>query len=93
MSRLSWRQVILLVFGFGLMLGAFFYDPLRGRWEKFLYPNAVNWQGFRVVPGKTQLFNSVTPEMLVVKDSNHPRATLTLYLHKTEGQTPESLIR
>jgi hypothetical protein len=93
MSRFSLRQVILLVFGVGLMLGAMFYDPLLSRWENYRYPNAVTWQGLRVVPGKTQIFDTVRPEMLVVKDSAHPQATLTLYLHKEDGQTPESLVR
>jgi hypothetical protein len=93
MSRLSLRQIILLLFGFGLMLGAIFYDSLLARWENYLYPNAVIWQGVRVVPGKTHFFDTVRPEMLVVKDLTRPQATLTLYLHKEDGQTPESMIR
>jgi hypothetical protein len=93
MFRLSLRQVILLVVGFGLILGAIFFDPLLAHWENYRYPNAVIWQGLRVVPGKTHFFDSVRPEMLVVKDLTRPQATLTLYLHKEDGETPESLIR
>ncbi len=93
MFRLSLRQGILLLIGFGLMLGAIFFDPLLARWENYRYPNAVIWQGMRVVPGKFHFFDTVRPEMLVVKDLTRPQATLTLYLHKEDGETPESLIR
>jgi hypothetical protein len=93
MFHFSARQILLLTVGFGLIAGSVFFDPLLARWEQFLYPNAVHWQGVRVVPGKTQQIRTTGDELLVLKDDRFPLARLTLFVQREDGVTPQKLVR
>jgi hypothetical protein len=93
MFHFSARQILLLAAGFGLIAGSIFFDPLLARWEQFLYPNAVYWQGVRVVPGKSQHIRTAGEELLVVRDDRFPMARLTLFVQQDEGVTPQKLVR
>ncbi len=93
MRRFSVLQLVLLVFGFGLIFtGIFFNHILRG-WENYRYPNAVYWQGMRLVPDRNQKISAAGKDMLVVRIVKGPMARLTLFLRPDDGLTPQKMIK
>ena len=93
MRRFSALQLFLLAFGFGLIFtGIFFNHILRG-WEHYRYPNAVYWQGMRLVPGRNQQIIASGPDMLVVKIVNGPMARRTFFLRPDDGLTPQKMVK
>jgi hypothetical protein len=93
MRRFSALQISLLAFGLGLVFaGIFFKQILRG-WEDYRYPNAVYWQGMRVVPGANQQIIAAGTDMLVVKIVKGPMARLTLFLRPDDKLTPQAMVR
>ena len=93
MRRFSALQILLLAFGFGLIFAAIFFSQILRGWEHYRYPNAVYWQGMRLVPGRNQQIIASGPDMLVVKIVNGPMARLTLFLRPDDGLTPLKLVK
>ena len=93
MRRFSALQLFLLAFGFGLIFtGIFLNHVLRG-WEHYRYPNAVYWQGMRLVPNRNQQITAAGTDMLVVKIVKGPKARLTLFLRPDDGLTPLKMVK
>jgi hypothetical protein len=93
MRRFSALQLFLLAFGLGLICaGVFFNQILRG-WENYRYPNAVYWQGMRLVPSHNQRITTAGADTLVVKIVKGPMARLTLFLRQDDGLTPQKMVR
>lgn len=90
MGRFTPVQVVLVVFGCGLILSSIFLDRIAEAWENFRYPNAVYWQQMRIVPAGGQTIDTPSPEMLVVRKAG---ALLTLFLRPADGATPQGLVR
>ena len=92
MRRFSVLQLFLLAFGFGLIFVAiFFIHVLRG-WDNYRYPDAVYWQGMRLVPDANQKITAAGTDMLVVRIVKGPMARLTLFLRPDDGLTPQKMV-
>jgi len=93
MRRFSALQLFLLAFGFGLIFAGIFFNHILRGWEHYRYPNAVYWQGMRLVPSRNQQITAAGADMLVVKIVKGPMARLTLFLRPDDGLTPEKMVR
>jgi len=93
MRRFSALQLLLLALGFGLIFSGIFLNQIARGWENYRYPNAVYWQGMRLVPGKNQKITAAGADMLVVKIVKGPMARLTLYLRPDDGLTPQKMVK
>ena len=93
MRRFSALQLVLLAFGFGLMSSGIFLNQILRGWENYRYPNAVYWQGMRLVPDRNQKISPAGKTMLVVKIVKGPAARLTLFLRPDDGLTPQKMIK
>ena len=60
MRRFSVLQVFLIAVGFGLFFGGIFLNHILRGWENYRYPNAVYWQGMRLVPDTNQKISAAT---------------------------------
>ena len=93
MRRFSALQIFLLALGFGLVFAAILFNQILRGWEHYRYPNAVYWQGMRLVPGGNQQIIATGTDMLVVKIVKGPMAKLTLFLRPDDGQTPQKMVK
>ena len=93
MRRFSALQIFLLALGFGLIFAAIFFNQILHGWEHYRYPNAVYWQGMRLVPGRNQQIIATGTDMLVVKIVKGPMARLTLFLRPDDGLTPQKMVK
>jgi hypothetical protein len=93
MRRFSLPQLFLLAFGFGLIFAGIFFNHILRGWENYRYPNAVYWQGMRLVPGSNQKISATGTDMLVVRIVEGPTARLTLFLRPDDGLTPQKMVR
>lgn len=93
MRRFSALQLFFLAVGCGLILVGVFLDNLLRGWETYRYPNAVYWQGMRLVPGTNQKITAAGANMLVVKVIRGPMARLTLYRRPDDGLTPQQMVK
>jgi len=93
MRRFSALQIFLLAFGFGLFFAAIFLNQILRGWEHYRYPNAVYWQGMRLVPGGNQQIIVTGTDMLVIKIVKGPTARLTLFLRPDDGLTPQKMVK
>ena len=93
MRRFSALQIFLLAFGFGLIFAGLFFNQILRGWEHYRYPNAVYWQGMRLVPGRNQQIIATGTDMLVVKIVKGPTARLTLFLRPDDGLTPQKMVK
>jgi hypothetical protein len=93
MRRFSAPQLFLLAFGFGLIFAGLFFNQIVQGWENFRYPNAVYWQGMRLVPDRNQKITPAGADMLVVKIVRGPAARLTLFLRPNDGLTPQKMVQ
>lgn len=92
MRRFSVLQCFLLAIGFGLIFAGVFFDQILSGWENYRYPNAVYWQGLRLLPEHGQ---KITPgtDMAVARIMKGPAARLTLYIRPEDGLTPQKMVR
>ena len=93
MRRFSAFQLFLLAFGFGLIFVGIFFNHIQRGWENYRYPNAVYWQGIRLVPDRNQKISAAGADMLVVRIVKGPMARLTLFLRPDDGLTPQKMVR
>ncbi|HEX4986596.1 MAG TPA: hypothetical protein VFV71_11095 [Burkholderiales bacterium] len=93
MRRFSVPQLFLLAFGFGLIFTGLFYYRILDAWEHYRYPNAVYWQGLRLVPDGDQKITRPDADTVVVKAVGGPAARLTLFLRPDDGLTPLKMVR
>lgn len=93
MRRFSVVQLFLMAFGFGLIFAGIFFNEIVRGWENYRYPNAVYWQGLRLVPDRSQKITAPGADMVVVKIVKGPAARLTLYVRQEDGLTPQKLVR
>ena len=93
MRRFSVLQLFLLAFGFGLIFAGIFFNQILRGWDNYRYPNAVYWQGMRLVPSRNQQITAAGTDMLVVKIVKGPTARLTLFLRSDDGLTPQKLVK
>ncbi len=93
MRRFSVFQLFLLAFGFGLIFAGIFFNQILRGWENYRYPNAVYWQGLRLVPDRSQKITTPAADMAVVRIVKGPSARLTLYLRPDDGLTPLKMVR
>lgn len=93
MLRFSPLQLLLLTVGFCLIFVALSLPQIALMWEEYRYPNAVQWQGMRIVPTPTQLISAPAEDVLVVKGTGGSTARLTLFLRADDGSTPRSIIQ
>ncbi|HVY06415.1 MAG TPA: hypothetical protein VHB46_10615 [Burkholderiales bacterium] len=93
MRRFSIPQLFVLAIGFGLILSGLFFNQILRSWENYRYPNAVYWQGLRLVPDHGQKISAPDKDMVVVKIAKGPAARLTLYLRPDDGLTPMKMVR
>jgi hypothetical protein len=93
MRRFSALQLFLLAFGFGLIFAGIFFNHILRGWENYRYPNAVYWQGMRLVPNRNQQITAAGADMLVVKIVRGPMARLTLFLRPEDGLTPQKMVK
>ena len=93
MRRFSALQLFLLAVGFGFLFTGIFLKPLLRGWENYRYPNAVYWQGMRLVPGENQKITRAGDDMYVVKIVKGPAARLTLYVRPDDGLTPQKMVK
>ncbi len=92
MRRFSVLQYFFLAIGFGLIFSGIFFNQILRGWENYRYPNAVYWQGLRLLPGQGQ---KITPgtDMAVGRILQGPAARLTLYVRQEDGLTPQKMVR
>ena len=93
MRKFSVSQLLLLAFGIGLILAGIFLNHLVRGWEHYRYPNAVYWQGMRLVPDKDQKISAAGEGMLVVRRLKGPSARLTIFLRPDDGLTPQKMVK
>ena len=93
MRRFSVLQLFLLAFGFGLIFAGLFFNHILRGWENYRYPNAVYWQGMRLVPDRNQKISAAGTDMLVVRIVKGPTARLTLFLRADDGLTPQKMVK
>ncbi len=93
MRRFSALQLSLLAFGFGLIFAGLFFNHILRGWENYRYPNAVYWQGMRLVPDRNQKISAAGTDMLVVRIVKGPTARLTLFLRADDGLTPQKMVK
>jgi len=93
MRRFSALQLFLLAFGFGLILAGLFFNHILRGWQNYRYPNAVYWQGMRLVPARNQKITAAGLDTVVVKIVKGPMARLTLFLRDDDGLTPQKMVR
>jgi hypothetical protein len=93
MRRFSALKIFLLALGTGFIITGVFLDPILRGWENYRYPDAVYWQGMRLVPGKNQKITVTQADMLVFRIVKGPMARLTLYLHPEDGLTPQKMVK
>ena len=93
MRRFSVLQVFLIAVGFGLFFGGIFLNHILRGWENYRYPNAVYWQGMRLVPDTNQKISAAGTDMLVVRIVKGPMARLTLFLRPDDGLTPQKMVK
>ena len=93
MRRFSLPQLFLLAFGFGLIFAGLFFNHILRGWENYRYPNAVYWQGMRLVPDRNQKISAAGTDMLVVRIVKGPTARLTLFLRADDGLTPQKMVK
>jgi hypothetical protein len=93
MRRFSALQLFLLAFGFGLIFAGIFFNQILRGWENYRYPNAVYWQGMRLVPDRNQKISAAGTDMLVVRIVKGPMARLTLFLRPDDGLTPQKMVK
>jgi hypothetical protein len=93
MRRFSALQLFLLAFGFGLIFAGLFFNQILRGWENYRYPNAVYWQGMRLVPSRNQRITTAGADTVVVKIVKGPMARLTLFLRQDDGLTPQKMVR
>ncbi len=93
MRRFSVLQLFLLAFGFGLIFAGIFFNQILRGWENYRYPNAVYWQGMRLVPDRNQKISAAGTDMLVVRIVKGPMARLTLFLRPDDGLTPQKMVK
>lgn len=93
MRRFSALQLFLLALGLGLIFAGVFFNQIARGWENYRYPNAVYWQGMRLVPDRNQKITPAGTDMLVVKIVKGPAARLTLFLRPDDGLTPQKMVR
>ena len=93
MRRFSAVELLLLAVGFGLLLTGIFLNPLLRAWEHYRYPNAVYWQGMRLVPGQNQKITRAGTDMYVIRMVTGPPARLTLYVRPDDGVTPQKMVK
>jgi hypothetical protein len=92
MRRFSVFQLFLLAFGFSLIFAGIFFNLIVSGWENYRYPNAVYWQGMRLVPDRNQQISAAGTDMLVIKLVQGPKARLTLFLRPDDGLTPQKMV-
>ena len=92
MRRFSALQLFLLAVGFGLIFAGIFFNHILRGWENYRYPNAVYWQGMRLVPDRNQKISAAGRDMLVVRIVKGPVARLTLFLRPDDGLTPQKMV-
>jgi hypothetical protein len=93
MRRFSALQLFLLAVGLGFLFTGIFLNPILRGWENYRYPNAVYWQGMRLVPGENQKITRAGNDMYVVKIVKGPAARLTLYVRPDDGLTPQKMVK
>ena len=93
MRRFSVLQLFLLAFGFGLIFVAIFFNHVLRGWDNYRYPDAVYWQGMRLVPDTNQKITAAGTDMLVVRIVKGPMARLTLFLRPDDGLTPQKMVK
>ncbi len=93
MRRFSFLQLVLLATGFALIAAGLSLNHVTRAWANYRYPNAVYWQGLRLVPDRNQKISAPDADMLVVKTLQGPRARLTVYSRPDDGQTPQKMVR
>ena len=93
MRRFSALKIFFLAAGIGLIFAGIFLNQLLRGWENYRYPNAVYWQGMRLVPHANQKITATSADMLVVRVIKGPAARLTLYLRADDGLTPQKMVR
>jgi hypothetical protein len=93
MRRFSALQLFLLAFGFGLIFAGLFFNQILRGWDNYRYPNAVYWQGMRLVPSLNQRITTAGADTVVVKIVKGPMARLTLFLRQDDGLTPQKMVR
>jgi hypothetical protein len=93
MFRFSPLQLLLLTVGFCLIFVSVSLKQIAAFWDDYRYPNAVQWQGMRIVPSETQSITLPAEDVLVVKIAGDASARLTLFLRAEDGSTPRSIIQ
>ncbi|MEO8157129.1 MAG: hypothetical protein ABI648_04990 [Betaproteobacteria bacterium] len=93
MRRYSVPQIFLLAIGLSLIVSGLFLDQIQRGWEHYRYPNAVYWQGMRLLPDRNQTISAAGEDTMVVKTADSPMARLTLFLRADDGLTPQQLVR
>lgn len=93
MLRFSPLQLLLLTVGFCLIFVGFSLPQIARMWDEYRYPNAVQWQGMRIVPTPTQLISAPAEDVLVVRENGGSTARLTLFLRADDGATPRTIIQ
>lgn len=93
MQRFSAVKIFFLALGAGCIGAGVFLNPLLHSWENYRYPDAIYWQGMRLVPSKSQQVTITRADMLVVRIVKGPMASLTLYLHPEDGLTPLKMVK
>lgn len=93
MRRYSAPQIVLLAFGLSLIVAGVFLDQIQRGWEHYRYPNAVYWQGMRLVPDRNQTLSAAGEDTMVAKSTDSPMARLTLFLREDDGLTPQKMVR
>ncbi|HZP92876.1 MAG TPA: hypothetical protein VFB20_08350 [Burkholderiales bacterium] len=93
MRRFSAFQLALLCLGASLMVSAVFLDRLVGLWHSVTEPDAVQWNGLRVVPRKHQQIRAPEASMLIVHSDRFPKARLALFTRPEDGTTPRELVK
>lgn len=93
MFRFSPLQLLLLTIGFSFIFVSVSLPRITVMWDQHLYPNAVQWQGMRIVPTPAQEITVPAEDVLVVKGNGQSTARLTLFLRADDGSTPRSIIQ
>jgi hypothetical protein len=93
MRRFSVFRLFLLAFGLGLIFTGIFLDHILRGWEHYRYPNAVYWQGMRLVPNRNQQITAAGADKLVIRIVKGSTARLTLFLRSDDGLTPLEMVK
>ena len=93
MFQFSFRQRILLVFGFALIVLSLSLNRVSALWDQVASDNTVTWNQLTIATGQHAHISSLDETTLVVRSSANSQARLTLFIREDDASSPRDLVK